>query len=106
MCLRVLLLSINQIILELLNNVHICVSDFRIVLLDVGVFVFMLFGQGTNGIILSTFDAFNLLLSNAFLLVTDQKHLVLESSLNFLRNALVFLADVSLLLIVSPNQTV
>jgi len=104
--LLVLGVGISQIILKLLDDVHVCVGDLRVVLLDISILLLVFLGQSANRLILLTFDPLDLGFTLLFFVLAQQQHLVFEASLNLVGDTFVLLADVSVLLIVSLGQRV
>lgn len=81
--LLVLCVSIGQIILELLDNIHVCVGNLRVILFDIGVLLLVFFGQGADRFILFAFDPLNLIFTFFLFVLPQQEHLMFETSLNF-----------------------
>ena len=92
---RVFLLGVTQLILQLLDDVQVCVRYFLIVVLDVIVFLLMFGSQVLNSLILFGLDLEYKRLSLTLHLFSQQQHLVLELQRDLICDSLELTAHLS-----------
>jgi len=102
----VLLVRISKIVLELFDDVEVCVCDLRVVLLYVRVFLRVFHRKLLDCLVFLRLNPCDLCFPLFLHIVSQQQHFVLERELYLTRNPLVLLPDIGLLLVVDFSQRV
>mmetsp|Transcript_30056 Transcript_30056/g.40705 ORF Transcript_30056/g.40705 Transcript_30056/m.40705 type:complete len:246 (-) Transcript_30056:22-759(-) len=104
--LSVLLVGVSDILLQLANDIHICVANIEVVLTDLFVLIFDLVTELLDSHVLLSFNFQNLSFALLFHVFTQELHFEFVLLLDLFRNALEFIADRSHFLVLIFSQGV